>query len=111
MADRSDATFKVLKEKQPSPCPDSYIPLASVINGPLLSVPAEDVAQDIRSFPNGSAVCLDELRQPHLKYMTNSPRLRSSILKSWPLFLPWVLEGKTPSIIHLFFGATPVTWG
>ena len=38
MADRSVVTFMALKEKHPSPHPDSYILPAPDINGPLLSV-------------------------------------------------------------------------
>ena len=71
MADRSDATFMALKEKQSSPRTASYIPPAPDINGPSLSVSVDDVAQAIKSFPNGSSEGPDRLRSQHLMDMTN----------------------------------------
>ena len=108
MAVRSDATFAALKEKHPPPHPDSDIPPPPDSNKPLLAVSEEDVAQAIRSFPNGSAGGPDGLRPQHLKDMTNSSNTEaSSLLTALASFSTLVLEGKTPPAIHPFlFGAT-----
>ena len=110
MADRSDATFAALKEKHPSPHLNSSIPPAPDMSVPLLSVSAEDVAQAIRSFPNGSAGGPDDLRPQHLKDMTTSSIAEApALLSALASFSNLVLEGKThPTIRPFLFGATLV---
>ena len=110
MANRSDATFAALKGKHPSLHLNSSIPPAPDLSVPLLSVSAEDVAQAIRSFPNGSAGGPDGLRPQHLKDMTTSSIAEPpSLLSALASFSNLVLEGKTPPAIRPFlFGATLV---
>ena len=110
IADRSDATFIALKEKYPPPHPDSSIPSPPDRCIPLLTVSVEDVAQAIKSFPNGSAGGPDGLRPQHMKDMTNLSNVEaSSLLMALASFSTLVLEGKTPPAIRPFlFGATLV---
>ena len=110
IADRNDATFAALKEKHPPPHPDSSIPSPPDSSVPLLTVSVEDVAQAIKSFPNGSAGGPDGLRPQHLKDMTNSSNVEaSSLLTALASFSSLVLEGKPPPAIRPFlFGATLV---
>ena len=77
---------------------------------PLLSVSAEDVAQAIWSFQNGSAGGPDGLRPQHLKDMTTSSIAEApSLLSALASFSNLVLEGKTlPAIRPFLFGATLV---
>ena len=111
MADRSDATFAALKEKHPSLHLNSSIPPAPDVSVPLLSVSAEDIAQAIRSFPNGTAGGPDGLRPQHLQDMTTSSITEApSLLSALASFSNLILEGKTPPAICPFlFGATLVT--
>ena len=77
---------------------------------PLLSVSAEDVAQAIRSFPNGSGGGgggggggPDGLRPQHLKDMTTSSIAEApSLLSALASFSNLVLEGKTHPAIRPF---------
>ena len=110
MADRSVATFTALKEKHPSPHPNSCIPPSPDGTPFLPPVSIDDVARAIRSFPNGSAGGPDGLRPQYVKDMMNSSNVVDpslELLSALVTFSILVLEGKTPlPICPFFFGAT-----
>ena len=67
----------------------------------MVSVSMENVANAIRSFPNGSAGGPDGLRPQHLKDMTGPSTEGGghTLLFAIAPFLTLVLEGKTPTFI------------
>jgi len=108
IADKSDVTFAALKENRP-PNPNSSIPSPPDRSVPLLTVSMEDVAQAIKSFPNGSAGGPDGLRPQHLKDMINSSNVEaSSLLTALASFFTLVLEGKTPQPSTHFYLEPPL---
>ena len=68
IADMSDDTWSALEQKHPSPHPGSCIhPSLQVSAVHTVPVSVEEVANAIRSFPNGSAGGPDGVRPQHLK--------------------------------------------
>lgn len=110
LAERSEATYSALKEKHPAAHPVSTIPPPPDCPSLSFVVSEGDVANAVRSFPNGSAGGPDGLRPQHLKDMVSSANGEDSpLLTALAAFSTLVLEGKTPqSIRPYFFGASLV---
>lgn len=72
LAESSESTYSVLKEKHPPPHPASSIP--PLLDGAPLPIAVSEgmVVRAIKSFPNGSAGGPDGLRPQHLKDMISS---------------------------------------
>ena len=108
IAERSETTLNALRGKHPPPHPDTLIPPAPLDSVCTLSFSEEEVAQAIRSFPNGSAGGPDGLRPQHLKDMTgpSSGSGGSLLLSALTSFPNLIIAGKTPETVRpLFFGA------
>ena len=105
IADMSEATFSALQQKHPSPHPDSSIPPLPQDFAHTVSVSLEEVANAIRSFPNGSAGGPDGLRPQHLKDMVgpSTDGGGHALLSALASFLTLVLAGRTPPSIRPFF--------
>ena len=68
IANMSDDTWSALEQKHPSPHPGSCIPPSPQVSAVhTVPVSVEEVANAIRSFPNGSAGGPDGVRPQHLK--------------------------------------------
>jgi len=109
LAESSETTLSALKLKHPSPPSESTIPPPPIIT-PLssMSISEADIAQAIKSFPNGSAGGPDGMRPQHLKDLIRGNDITdSSLLTALAAFSTLVLEGRTPLPIRpFFFGAS-----
>lgn len=70
IARKDERTLEALKQKHPSPHPESQIPSPEPIHS--LTILEEDLAQAIRFFPCGSVSKPDGLLPQHLKDMTGT---------------------------------------
>ena len=107
LANMNEATFTALKEKHPSPHSDSPIPPLSTRQD-TLSVSKDEIADAIKSFPNGAAGGPDGLKPQHLKDMIGSRTGKKCelFLSALASFVELVLSGMTPeSMRPLFFGS------
>ena len=90
--------------------PDTVIPPLPDDFQHTTFVSVKEVAQAIRSFPNGSAGGVDGLRPQHLKDMigsSSSDGAAQALLSALTSFIKLVLQGETPLFVHpIFFGAT-----
>ena len=95
--DLNDKTVSALRSKHPPPHPDSSNPSPPVEGTPCVTVTEKDVAETIRSFPNGSAGGPDSLRPQHLKDLTGpsaeGARGGVRLLQSMTAFVILVLQG------------------
>ena len=107
LADMTETTYTALQQKHPAPHPQSSIPQPPE----RLSFPPVtegEIAQAIKSFPNGSAGGPDGLRPQHLKDLiaTGAGVGCEALLCALVPFIELVLSGNTPvSIRSFFFGA------
>ena len=110
IADLNEETLSALRDKHPSPHPDSTIPSASTVGGRTsIRMSAEEVGRAIRSFPSTSAAGPDGLRPQHLKDMIGYAAGEGGhlLLKALTEFINFTLEGKVaPLARHFFFGAS-----
>ena len=108
LAEPNEATFSALREKHPSPPPGSNIPPPPPVVTPL-SVPVSeaDVAQAIRSFPNGSAGGPDGLRPQHLKDLIAGSDQTPPSLLPWLPFPLWSLRAELLFLFVPFFWSLP----
>ena len=107
IAPQNDSTFEALRQKHPSPDPDTSIPV--FLDEPAnISISEKEIIDPIRSFPNSSAAGPDGLK-PHRLKDAMSPITSGgaqALLNAMASFIKLVLEGKTPpSVCTFFFGA------
>ena len=108
IAETNEGTWSSLQTKHPEPHQDTLIPSVPTNVVPSIFVTEVNVAQAIRSFPNGSAAGPDSLRPQHLKDMIvpSAGDAGLQLLKSLTYLINLILNGLTPQRIRpLFFGA------
>ena len=107
LADMTEATYTALQQRHPAPHPHSSIPQ---LPDRLSTSPVTkgEIAQAIKSFPNGSVGGPDGLRPQHFKDLiaTGAGGGCEALLRALVPFIELVLSGNTPVSIHpFFFGA------
>ena len=107
LAELNEETLSALRAKHPPQPPGSCFPLAPAVNTSLPFIAEVEIVQAIRSFPSNSAGGPDGLRPQHLVDLTSASAERGGreLFTALSSFIVHILEGNTPSIQPIFFGA------
>ena len=100
--------MKLLQEKHPPSCPDSFFPPLDTQSAPP-TMSSTDVIQAVLFFPTGSTGGPDGLRPQHLKDLVSYSLGEgpNRLITSLTVFVNLVICGKVPiSVRPFFFGAT-----
>ena len=103
-----EETLKLLQEKHPPSCPDSFFPPLDTQSAPP-TMSSTDVIQAVLSFPTGSTGGPDGLRRQHLKDLVSYSLGEgpNRLITSLTVFVNLVICGKVfISVRPFFFGAT-----
>ena len=111
IADITEETITLLKEKHPAPHSESSIPNPPQPDDvhPLPEVSEEVTTGAIQTFPCGSAAGPDCIRPQHLVDLTSASAERGGkyLFRALAEFAKFILRGDLPeSIKQVFFGAT-----
>ena len=111
IADITEETITLLKEKHPTPHSETSIPNPPqpADMHPLPVISEEVIIGAIRSFPRGSAGGPDGIRPQHLVDLTSASAERGGkdLLRALAEFANFILRGYLPKYVkQVFFGAT-----
>ena len=107
LAELNEEALSALRAKHPPQPPSSCFPLAPAVNTSLPFLAEVEIVQAIRYFPSNSAGGPDGLRPQHLVDLISASAERGGreLLTALSSFIVHILEGNTPSIQPIFFGA------